>query len=179
MVELQKSQLAAVLMESFESIQPFVETISLVAAAAGLWFMYVIHRREAHATIFIEYTKRYDEVMEEFSRHHDHSRVHLLVNNPPSPSPQLSRNVLRYLNLCAEEYALYQSKYISKKVWNIWEGEINRTLRSPLFIREWQELKEDFSADPEFHDYVKRVQRTTKPEASADTEPIQNSLGKN
>jgi hypothetical protein len=53
---------------------------------------------------------------------------------------------VRYLNLCSEEYYLYKQKWLHKKLWGIWEKELIRTLRSPLFVREWKKLADEFDA---------------------------------
>ena len=52
------------------------------------------------------------------------------------PSEELTLCVLKYLNLCSEEFYLDKSKYLADQVWKIWEGKIKRTLATPLFIRE-------------------------------------------
>jgi hypothetical protein len=62
--------------------------------------------------------------------------------------------VLRYLNLCSEEFYLCRCGYLAREVWDIWEAELDRTLWSPIVRREWPELKREFAAYPEFAAYV-------------------------
>ncbi len=66
--------------------------------------------------------------------------------------------MLRYLNLCSEEFYLYKKKYLSSHIWRIWEAELKRTLSSPLVLREWAGLREEFRSYPEFLEYVERAQ---------------------
>jgi hypothetical protein len=86
------------------------------------------------------------------------ARLNLSVE-PPEKSDELSLAVLRYLNLCSEEFYLCKQKYLSNHVWGIWEAELKRTLSSPLFVREWEGLREEFRSYPEFLAYVEQAQR--------------------
>jgi hypothetical protein len=54
-----------------------------------------------------------------------------------------------------------QKKYIRRDVWKIWEGEMLRTFRSPLYRREWQKLSSEFVSYPEFFNYVEEAQQTS------------------
>ena len=118
----------------------------------------VVYYRQCNAMIFIEYTKRYSEVINRFPAEALKARLDLTATLPQK-SNDLSLAVLRYLNLCAEEFYLCKRKYLSPHVWQIWESELKRTLSSPLFVREWVELREEFRSFPDFLDYVDAVQR--------------------
>jgi hypothetical protein len=63
--------------------------------------------------------------------------------------------------LSSEEFYLYKRKYIRRDVWKIWEGEMLRTFRSPLFRREWQKLSSEFVSYPEFFNYKEEAQQTS------------------
>ena len=95
--------------------------------------------------------------MQSFPRGTWNSRLNINAE-PPECSDELSLSVLKYLNLCAEEYYLYKRGYLAKDVWKIWECELNRTLRSPLFKREWRTLIGEFESYPEFRDFVQKTQ---------------------
>jgi hypothetical protein len=80
---------------------------------------------------------------------------------PPPRSKALSLSVLRYLNLCSEEYYLRQKGWLYKETWEIWERELIRTLQTPLFQREWQSLAGEFESYPEFKQYVSNIQKAS------------------
>jgi|TARA_B100001971_G_C17911739_1_gene393226 hypothetical protein len=125
--------------------------------AIGLITGVQIYKKQMNAQLFIEYTKRYEKVLSSFPP--DALQVRLkLTGEPPKASEETSRAVLRYLNLCSEEFYLCKQGYLSKNIWKIWEEELNRTLRSPLLKREWNELNIEFEAYPEFRDYVNQMQ---------------------
>jgi len=68
--------------------------------------------------------------------------------------------VLRYLNLCSEEFYLKKQGYFSEYgIGGIWEEVLQDNLSTPLFVREWENLRVEFKFDKEFTDYVDSVQR--------------------
>lgn len=110
-----------------------------------------------NAQLFLEYTRRYEQIFEGFP---DPARSMRLDQSgePPEESSDLTEAVLRYLNLCSEEYYLRKRGYLDKDIWLIWEGELKRTLKSPLLRREWPKLRSEFSAYSEFSEFVRGVQ---------------------
>ena len=111
------------------------------------------YRRQTNAQVFLEYTKRYENIMESFPTNALPARL-ALEGTPPPQSTELSLALLRYLNLSSEEFYLQSKGYLAKEIWLIWEGELTRTLRSPLMRREWKELRSEFDSYPEFLTYV-------------------------
>lgn len=129
---------------------------ALVGATAVLVAL-IAYKRQTNAQLFLAYTSRYQEVMDSFPPGCRGSRLDS-YGEPPSPSEDLTLAVLRYLNLCSEEFYLCREGYLSKGVWNIWEAELKRTLASPLVRREWALIKNEFAAYPEFLDFVDLAQ---------------------
>ena len=72
----------------------------------------------------------------------------------PPQSAELTLCLLKYLNLCSEEYYLWQHKYLAKTVWAIWEKDLKKMIASPLLQREWPVLKKEFESHLEFLVYV-------------------------
>lgn len=77
--------------------------LSALAAAAGVYVAMLTFKRQANVSVFMEYTRRYDEVMS-----NPLLRAHRLeeVDHLPETSDELRLALQRYLNLCAEEYCL-------------------------------------------------------------------------
>jgi hypothetical protein len=128
-----------------------------IALAAFVWGI-ISYRNQMHAQLFLEFTKRFEEVMQSFPKSAWSARLDI-EGKPPAKSKELSLSVLRYLNLCGEEYYLYKKGWLNKGIWKIWEGELIRTLRTPLFIREWEALSSEFEAYPAFKKYVDSIQQ--------------------
>ena len=102
----------------------------LLTVTSILWGVRV-YRRQMNAQLFLEFTRRYDEVMRTYPEDTRSARLDS-SQAPSSQSDELTAAVLRYLNLCSEEFYLRQRRYLAKDIWTIWEAEIQRTLQSPL-----------------------------------------------
>jgi hypothetical protein len=134
---------------------------TIVTALGGVGFVIVMiqtYKGQMNAQIFSDMNQRYDEISKDFPKEALESRFSL-DTALPTQSEELTLCALRYLNLSSEEFYLYKRKYIHREVWKIWEGEILRTLRSPLFRREWKILASEFASYPEFIRYVEEVQK--------------------
>jgi hypothetical protein len=137
-------------MEFLNAISPLLTFISIFIGIYVYW-------RQMNAQLFIEYAKRYEEIMGSYPDGARGFRLH--SDGEPLPeSSELTTAVLRYLNLCSEEFYLWQRWYLSGDIWRIWENEMRRTLASPLYRREWQKVKDEFASYPEFAEYVSKSQ---------------------
>lgn len=110
-----------------------------------------------NAQLFLEYTSRYELIMSSFPAEARSARLDS-SGHPPEQSEDLTTAVLRYLNLCSEEFYLWKRKYLARDIWNIWESELQKTLQSKLLLREWESLRREFESYPEFVEYVERAQ---------------------
>ena len=52
-----------------------------------------------------------------------------------------------------------EQKLLPPKVWEYWQAELERTLRSPLVQREWPYLKSEFASYGEFRLYLEGLRR--------------------
>lgn len=110
--------------------------------------------KQSQLNTFITYAQRYEQIMNEFPEYKSRFDLNIL----PPDTEQVRLAALKYFNLTSEEFYLCKKKYIDSTVWEIWEAEIIRTLKSPLMIREWGKLKEEFKSYPEFSRFIERVQ---------------------
>ena len=106
--------------------------VALLAVIGALWVYY----RQANAQTYMEYNKRYEQIMHDFP---EKVRLNFAGAKPGDVCP---RRVLLYLNLCSEEFYMWQAFYISHKVWTIWEGDIKRVLQTDLIRSAWKDLSE-------------------------------------
>lgn len=135
-----------------------LQPLAWVAAAISAVYAARNYHRQINTDVVMKYTERYERIMSSFPKEARQARFNL-DGEPPEPSPDLTECVLKYLNLCSEEFYLRSKKYISKGAWEIWECDLKCTLRSPLFRREWQTLRREFECHPKFVEYVERVHR--------------------
>src|SRR5882724_12747818 len=99
--------------------------VSTVIGIITLIFVIISYRRQMNAHTFLEYTNRFEKIMESFPRSSWSARLNL-YGPLPATSEELSLCALQYLNLCSEEFYLHKRGYLAKDVWQIWEGEMRR-----------------------------------------------------
>lgn len=131
--------------------------ITLVLTAAALLFGLWSFGKQMNCQVFLAYNERYERVIRAFPPGSLESRLRL-GETLPERSEELSICLLRYFNLCSEEFFLYRQGFLSKKIWAIWEPEIIRMFRSPVLRREWQRIRVESKAYPDFFAFVERAQ---------------------
>jgi hypothetical protein len=131
--------------------------LSVFVALAGLVFATRTFRHQMNVQLFLAFTERYGKALDAFPPEARQARLHPSAEPPPD-SPELRKCVLRYLNLCSEEYHLYRHGYIARPVWEMWETKMKQAIRSKLFRRAWADLADEFNDHPEFGEFVQQVQ---------------------
>jgi hypothetical protein len=158
----------------FMNMHPDLDLVLRFATPAGviggfLTLIYTVNnvRRQINVQILMQYTARYEHILGEFPK--DALLVRFDSQVLPPKSAELTLCLLKYLNLCSEEYYLLQHKYLAKTVWALWEKDLKKMIASPLLQREWPVLKKEFESHLEFLVYVEDIQtqhRAPKPAAS-------------
>ena len=141
----------------------FDQLVTLVGIVIGIiTFVWGVtsYQNQMNAQLFLEFTRRFEEVMQSFPKNAWAARVNS-EESLPEESEELSLSVLRYLNLCGEEYYLYRKGWLDRRMWALWKDELNRTMRTPLFVREWKKLSKEFDTHPEFKKYVESAQASS------------------
>jgi hypothetical protein len=126
---------------------------TLLIGTLGIGVALRNQRRQLNAQMFIEFSRRFEDLLRLFP-----TEAWLANRNPgqplPPPSQELTDCTLYCIQFIADVYYLHKGGYISKQLWLIWEREIKRTLRGPLFEREWEGVSPEFSHDPSFIQYI-------------------------
>jgi hypothetical protein len=153
---------------SFESILQFATLWTLILGITSLWVKIHGNRRHINASLFVEYTKRYDDIVSSFPK--EALARGFAGGELPEENIEITICVYRFLHFLAGAFYFYRKGYLDKKAWGIWQGEINTILRSPVFRREWHKFADEHSLSPEFCRYVESVQaRTTEIPARSET----------
>jgi hypothetical protein len=126
-----------------EFLEYWITPLSILTGVIGLVWGFYTYKKQSNIQIFLQYTKRYENIMDSFPEDARFYRLNSDKELPPE-SNELTIAVLKYINLCSEEYYLRESGQLSKKVWNIWKDELERTLQSNLVRREWPKLKGEY-----------------------------------
>jgi hypothetical protein len=149
---------------SLQLVLQFATPVSVVVGFASLLNTLRVQKRQANAQVFLAYTGRYDDIMRSFPANALEARIGSTAE-PPAATPEVRVAALRYLNLCSEEFHLFRCRCLEPAVWKMWKSELLRTLRTPLFRREWEALRGEFEAYAEFREFVDAAQRLTNERA--------------
>src|SRR4051794_10504663 len=123
------------------------DIVKFAVTVLGLWLAWRNFKKQMNANTIMKYAERYEKIMDSLPKQARHIRFDLDDELPPRDE-ETTLAALKYLNLCSEEYYLHKQGYLAKDVWRIWEDELKRTLRSRVFKREWEVLKDEFRSDP-------------------------------
>jgi hypothetical protein len=118
------------------------------------------YRKQMNVQILMKYTERYEHILDQFPEEALAARFD--AKALPPQSQQLRLCVLKYLNLCSEEFYLTTHGHLSKSLWRIWEADLKRIIGSPLLQREWPTLRAEFLSHHDFLEYVEHVQNERK-----------------
>jgi hypothetical protein len=140
-------------------VSTFIAALSVGFAALGILRTISNNERQTNSQIFLDCVKRYEKVLESFP-----AKVWLERFEPSEEAlletDQTSMAVLRYLNLCSEEFYLKKQGYFSEYgIGDIWEAVLRDNLSTPLFVREWKKLKVEFKSDQEFTNYIDKIHK--------------------
>jgi hypothetical protein len=138
---------------------------TLVLGILSLLFAIRNFRRQVNAQVFFEIAKRYHEMLQSFPVYDWVARLSPEETLPQS-SAELKAGVLRYLATVHFAFVLHELGYLSKDLWKILQLEHHRTLATPLFVREWSAVSNEFILFPTFLSYVKFVQGSSLPVSS-------------
>ena len=126
---------------------------TLLIGSLGLGLALHNQRRQLDAQMFIEFSKRFADLLRLFP-----TEAWLANRSPGQPlppsSPELRDRTLYCIQFVADGYYLHKGRFISTSLWRLWEREIKRTLGGPLFSREWENVKAEFAHDPQFSHYI-------------------------
>jgi hypothetical protein len=89
----------------------FATPVGVLVGFMGLIWTISSVRRQINVQILMKYTERYEHILGEFPKNALFSRFD--PQGLPPQSPELTVCLLKYLNLCSEEYYLWkQHKYL-------------------------------------------------------------------
>jgi hypothetical protein len=114
----------------------------------GLVVAVLIHRVQLKTQIFLSLYAQYDELLK-------NSPTRFWLSVPPGTElPERTEDVvismMRFCTLVSLTYLLFREHRIPKQMWELMLRSAERRFRSPLFMREWEHLRDEFESFPEF-----------------------------
>ena len=135
-----------------DTIIQIATLISVIIGFFSLIYFITCFRRELNMQVVIHFSERFEKIVDILPDNFfidDYSHKEL-----PPRTPKLSKDIMKYLYLTAEEHYLYHNKYMSKELWNRWEPDIKNALNHPVIRREWEQIRDRVNPSPEFRKFV-------------------------
>lgn len=161
---------------TFESFVRYGSLWTLILGLLSLGFAVRNYRRQVNAQIFFEIAGRYHNMLQSFPLGGWLAR-HNTEENLPDPSTEISAGIFRYLAIVHFAFLLHELRYLSHDLWSILRAEHHRTITTPLFVREWRHVRDEFILFPTFVTYVDSLQsRSTRHAAGQQKRPLRARL---
>ena len=95
-------------------------------------------------TVFIHFTSRFDDIAREFPLKF-RTAEDLADYDFTAEKQQYGDKIIRYFNLCSEEFFLHSNKCIPDNIWKIWKSQMTKTMQIGLFKRMWKENRSSYA----------------------------------
>jgi hypothetical protein len=137
------------------SIPNIISFIMALIAVIALVFQNRAAAKQVRLQNFIEYTKRYQNIILNFPETVNESTF-MLDNLSEDVKVKTMRYMRAYFDLCYEEFVLHEKKFIDDEFWEIWKDGMKAAFGKPAFKEAWQKISKDTSFGNQFVDFVKR-----------------------
>lgn len=126
---------------------------TLVIGSIGVCVALINQRRQLNAQMYIEFSARFQNLMRLFPTEAWLANRSATKTLPPC-SQELTDCTLYCVQVVHDAFHLHTGRYISKKLWRLWEREIRQTLSGRIFRREWDVISEEFAHNRAFLRYL-------------------------
>jgi hypothetical protein len=114
--------------EAGVTVSDLLQWGTLFVGGVGIGVALINQRRQLNAQMFIEFSKRFEELLRLFPTEAWLANRRPHQELPPS-SKEITECTLYCLQFVADVYHLHKAGYISNRLWSLWEREIKRTLK--------------------------------------------------
>jgi hypothetical protein len=70
---------------------------------------------------------------------------------------EVLHSVVRYANLCSEEFALYKARRVPRDIWEIWDYGIRQNFQKPIWREAWAEKRKEYDSYRVYQEYVDKI----------------------
>lgn len=111
-------------------------------------------RKQLKLQNFIEYTKRYQEIVLNYPENINSQDFLIDEIEPEELKNKTMRYMRAYVDLCFEEYTLHKKGFIDEDLWSIWKGGMETAFSKPAFRQAWSLIQQDTEYGPEFQRFA-------------------------
>ena len=134
----------------------YATLFSVAVGLLGVAMALFVNRQQVNTQIFLALASQYDDLLGSSSAGL-WATLHS-ENDLPEPSSELTTWMLRYYMHLALIFVLHESGVVPGKLWKLNLPVMERRLRSPVFVREWKLLQNEFEHLPDFASFVSDIQ---------------------
>ncbi len=144
-----------------QGIGNLITFLTAIVAIIGLIYQSMATRKQVKLQNFIEYTKRYQEIILNFPENinaQDFTFEDIDTNKERNKERNKTMRYMRaYLDLCFEEYTLHDKGFIDNDLWSIWKGGMETAFTKPAFKQAWEIIKKDTEYGVEFNHFANQL----------------------
>jgi hypothetical protein len=126
----------------------YATLLSILMGGLGVVVAISNRRVQVKTQIFLAMSAQYSELLK-------NSSAGFWLSVPPDRelperTDDLTISTLRFCTLVSLTYLLFLERRIPIRMWELMLRSAERRFRSPLFMREWEQLRTEFESFPEF-----------------------------
>ncbi|BAY34102.1 hypothetical protein NIES2107_60070 [Nostoc carneum NIES-2107] len=139
-------------------VSDIIASLALIVAGASFWFQQKSDRKQLMVSNFLEYTKRYQEIIVHFPKEVVDENFNL-SSFSENEQEEILRYMWMYFDLCYEEYSLYKLGYIDLDLWSIWESGIKSSFSRSAFQQSWHLIRgnTNYKSDLGFAKFIESI----------------------
>ncbi len=130
-----------------------ISTFAALVAIIGLIYQSHSTRKQVKLQNFIEYTKRYQEIILNFPENINEENFSFEELDKTTKNKAM-RYMRAYFDLCFEEYTLHDKKFIDNDLWSIWKGGMEFAFSKSAFQQAWKVIEKDTKFGEKFEAFV-------------------------
>ncbi|WP_370391071.1 hypothetical protein [uncultured Winogradskyella sp.] len=151
------------------SAADWIQTIGIFIAFIGILVAIYFNKkqlkelnRHLRLQFFADYTKRFQEVMLNLPENIMDNDFDIDGLNQEDYSKTM-RYLRSYFDLCSEEFDLWKSGNIERRIWMNWEEGIRSKMSNKAFVYAWKKSNYDSYYYPEFSKWMNQIIEGNKP----------------
>lgn len=130
-----------------------ISTFAALIAIVGLIYQSRSTRKQLKLQHFIEYTKRYQEIILNFPENVNEQSFSFDAMSEENKNKSM-RYMRAYFDLCFEEFILHEKKFIDNDFWVIWRGGMEEAFSKAAFKQAWSTIRNDTKFGSNFKTFV-------------------------
>ena len=136
-----------------QAIGNLISTFTALIAIVSLIYQSRATQKQVKLQNFIEYTKRYQEIILNFPENINEQdfKFDILLLEIKDKTMRYMR---AYFDLCFEEFTLHEKEFIDNDFWQIWKGGMEKAFSKSAFRQAWAIIKIDTEFSDDFNALV-------------------------